>query len=249
MTRLRTALAQRGAANSASLTLAFLKTLFGWAVKMGIIALNPLRGAELPPRSAAMDYLTKEEVRALLNVADARAAAGGLTARLLRTCVYFAQHTGLRKGELCGLRWIDLDLDARRLTVARSFATTPKSNQARHLRLPEALVPILATWRAECPRTSEGLVFPWQLRDGTWGMVPAPSEMLELPALFAAAGCRPIARAWHALRHTFASHYIMQGGNILALQKILGHSDIKMTMIYAHLAPDFLGAEMNRLKF
>ena len=249
VTRLRTALAQRGAANSASLTLAFLKTLFGWAVKMGIIALNPLRGAELPPRSAAMDYLTKEEVRALLNVADARAAAGGLTARLLRTCVYFAQHTGLRKGELCGLRWIDLDLDARRLTVARSFATTPKSNQARHLRLPEALVPILATWRAECPRTSEGLVFPWQLRDGTWGMVPAPSEMLELPALFAAAGCRPIARAWHALRHTFASHYIMQGGNILALQKILGHSDIKMTMIYAHLAPDFLGAEMNRLKF
>ena len=40
----------------------------------------------------------------------------------------------------------------------------------------------------------------------------------------------------------------MQGGNILALQKILGHSDIKMTLIYAHLAPDFLGTEMNRLK-
>ena len=73
--------------------------------------------------------------------------------------------------------------------------------------------------------------------------------MLGLPDLFAAAGCRPIGRAWHALRHTFASHYIMQGGNILALQKILGHSDIKMTMIYAHLAPEFLGAEMNRIKF
>ena len=39
------------------------------------------------------------------------------------------------------------------------------------------------------------------------------------------------------------------GGNILALQKILGHSDIKMTMVYAHLAPDFLGTEMNRIKF
>jgi integrase len=42
----------------------------------------------------------------------------------------------------------------------------------------------------------------------------------------------------HILRHTFASHYMMQGGNILALQKILGHGDIKMTMRYSHLAPD-----------
>jgi len=44
----------------------------------------------------------------------------------------------------------------------------------------------------------------------------------------------------HVLRHSFASHFIMNGGNILALQKLLGHSDIKMTMRYAHLAPDFL---------
>lgn len=44
----------------------------------------------------------------------------------------------------------------------------------------------------------------------------------------------------HILRHTFASHFIMNGGNILTLQKILGHSDIKQTMEYAHLAPEFL---------
>jgi site-specific recombinase XerD len=42
---------------------------------------------------------------------------------------------------------------------------------------------------------------------------------------------------------------MMAGGNILTLQKILGHSDIKMTMIYAHLAPDYLGDEMDRLRF
>ena len=41
----------------------------------------------------------------------------------------------------------------------------------------------------------------------------------------------------------------MAGGNILTLQKVLGHSDMKMTLIYAHLAPDFLGSEMERLKF
>ncbi|HZX31559.1 MAG TPA: tyrosine-type recombinase/integrase [Rhodocyclaceae bacterium] len=44
----------------------------------------------------------------------------------------------------------------------------------------------------------------------------------------------------HSLRHTFASHFMMNGGNILALQRILGHSDLKMTMVYAHLAPEHL---------
>lgn len=44
----------------------------------------------------------------------------------------------------------------------------------------------------------------------------------------------------HILRHTFASHYMMGGGNILALQKILGHHSLTMTMRYAHLSPDHL---------
>lgn len=46
----------------------------------------------------------------------------------------------------------------------------------------------------------------------------------------------------HVLRHTFASHFIMNGGDILTLQKILGHSDLRMTLRYAHLAPDHLNA-------
>ena len=44
----------------------------------------------------------------------------------------------------------------------------------------------------------------------------------------------------HILRHTFASHYMMGGGDILSLQRILGHSSITMTMRYAHLSPDHL---------
>jgi len=50
----------------------------------------------------------------------------------------------------------------------------------------------------------------------------------------------PEGQRTHVLRHTFASHYIMNGGNILALQKILGHSTLNMTMKYSHLAPDYL---------
>lgn len=48
----------------------------------------------------------------------------------------------------------------------------------------------------------------------------------------------PAGQLTHVLRHTFASHFMMNGGNILVLQRVLGHTDIKMTMRYAHFAPD-----------
>lgn len=50
----------------------------------------------------------------------------------------------------------------------------------------------------------------------------------------------PDGQAVHVLRHTFASHFMMEGGNILTLQKILGHSTITQTMTYAHFSPDYL---------
>lgn len=50
----------------------------------------------------------------------------------------------------------------------------------------------------------------------------------------------PEGQCTHVLRHTFASHFMMNGGNILVLRDILGHVDIKMTMIYAHFSPDHL---------
>lgn len=248
LNRLRDALGRRWAAGSASLTLTFLKTAFAWAVREGIIAQNPLRGIELPPRPDCIEYLSADHVRALLAAADRQATAGGLAERMLATCVHFAVRTGLRKGELFGLRWRDLDLGTGRLTVARSFATTPKSGKVRHLRLPAALTPILAQWSTQCPTTPEGLVFP-RYHAGGWRMVGNTSAMLGLPALLASAGCRPIARAWHALRHTFASHFIMSGGNVLSLQQILGHSNVKQTLLYSHLAPDYLAAEIDRVQF
>ncbi|HBO1386955.1 TPA: tyrosine-type recombinase/integrase, partial [Pseudomonas aeruginosa] len=50
----------------------------------------------------------------------------------------------------------------------------------------------------------------------------------------------PRGQCTHVLRHTFASHFMMNGGNILALKEILGHSSLNMTMRYAHLSPEYL---------
>ena len=55
----------------------------------------------------------------------------------------------------------------------------------------------------------------------------------------------PPGQLTHVLRHTFASHFMMNGGNILVLQRILGHTDIKVTMRYSHFAPDHLYEAIN----
>jgi site-specific recombinase XerD len=52
-------------------------------------------------------------------------------------------------------------------------------------------------------------------------------------------------RCDHVLRHTFASHFMMNGGNILTLQRILGHANVTMTMRYSHLSPEHLQEAKN----
>ncbi|MDR3432581.1 MAG: tyrosine-type recombinase/integrase [Rouxiella aceris] len=55
----------------------------------------------------------------------------------------------------------------------------------------------------------------------------------------------PDGQAAHALRHTFATHFMMKGGNIITLQRILGHADVSQTMTYAHFSPDYLADAIN----
>lgn len=242
--RLRDSLMRTHSSASVRSGLAYLNTAYSWAVRLKLVPSNPLRGVERPVAAVGLDYFSREEAASILRCAAERAISGRLLDKLLSACVHLAVHTGLRKGELLGLRWQDLDFDTQRLTVARSYKTTPKSGKARHLRLPSVCVPLLKQWRPVCPPTQEGLVFPVQRGAGH-----STHTLLGLPKLLEFAGVRVPVHPWHAMRHTFASHYVMQGGNILALQKILGHSDVKVTMIYAHLAPDFLGAEMERVRF
>jgi integrase len=218
--------------------------LFSWARKQGLVPANPCVEVERPRSEAALDFLSREEVETLLS--GARARRDSLPDQMRFVGIALAVHTGLRKGELLGLRWIDLDLDTQRLTVARSFGTAPKSGKARHLRIPSALLPVLREWRSLCPQTPSGVVLPAGRSDSR---APKRCVMLGLPGLLRELGLRAVERPWHLLRHTFASHFVMQGGSILTLQKILGHSDLQMTLIYAHLAPDFLGQEMERVSF
>ena len=152
----------------------------------------------------------------------------------------------VRRGEVFGLRWQDVDLDGARATIARSYRGSPKNGKPRHLPLPSVVTQLLRSWRDECPKTVEGLICPVYARG--WKL-SARSKDAGLQALAQAAGVRRFERGWHALRHTFASQFVMNGGSLVALQKILGHSTVEMTMIYAHLAPDFLAGELEKVRY
>lgn len=67
-----------------------------------------------------------------------------------------------------------------------------------------------------------------------------PADNRRLADLIAVGWHIPKGQAVHILRHTFAAHFMMNGGNILTLQKILDHANIQQTMTYAHLASDYL---------
>lgn len=230
-------------------TLAGLSAVFSWAVREGLLERNPAHRVEQPPPPQRVDeWLDADEIRRLLAEAEAR----GRTCLLWRSRhigIALGVYLGLRRGEIFGLRWRDLDLVRGRVTVARSYLTTPKNGKARHLKLPSALQMLLAAWRPSCPATSEGLVVPVRSRDGIWKLSEATNAPRGLPDLLKSAGCRPLSRCWHGLRHSFASNFLAQGGSLLALQRILGHSEVRTTMVYAHLSNEFLDAEIERLKY
>ena len=240
-----TELGRRYAANTVRATIETLGAVLAAAVSEGTLASNVVRGARLPRREVAAEWLSAQEAARLLELAEQRGGTS-LLAGMHQAALSLAILCGLRRGEIFGLRWCDVDLEARRLRIARSYRGTPKSAKPRHLPLPTELVPVLRDWRERCPHTDEQLVCPVLFR-GRWGL---SSERADhgLKELLAAAGCRPLRRGWHALRHSFASLFVQSGGDLFALSQLLGHADVRETQIYAHLSPDFLAAARERLR-
>lgn len=252
--RLRDAMtAQEYAGASVVQLLAALSKLYTWARKQGLIdCANPVSGVERPKAAQSVDYLDAAETGSLLAAAEIEAKGKGATweTRSRWPMLSAAIYGGLRKGELYGLRKSDIALEAGRLDVMRSYTLLPKSGKPRHVPIHAELARALRWWRDQKAPDCEGLVFPVEADPGRWRMGVVEDDH-GLPELLGRAKCHEPAdgHPWHMLRHTFASHYVMAGGSLLALQRLLGHSTPMMTQRYAHLAPDHLAGEVARMSF
>lgn len=159
--------------------------------------------------------------------------------------VVVALRTGMRIGELVALQWKDISLERQHVTVSRAVwwdgdgkkhEGAPKNHRARTIPLTaDALTALKGIHR----RT--GYVF---VDDA--GLQLRPTQC-KWPLWRAQDAARLRRTGPHVLRHTFASHLVMRGVSLPAVQALMGHSTIQMTMKYAHLAPDHLRAAVDAL--
>jgi len=213
-----------------------LSSLLGAAMVDGLIDSNPARGIRRPVSEPGQEhFLSRVEV-------DAIAAA--MDSDFDRAVLYTLAYTGLRWGELAGLRIRRLDPLLRSLTVCetlievagqRTFKPYPKSRHHRTVPIPALLRDVLAAYLAACPGGRDEVLFrpePIGLLSrftwGRWRFKPA----VEAAGL-AAAGVRV-----HDLRHTYASWLVQAGVPLADIQLVLGHASVTTTERYAHLGPD-----------
>ena len=183
-------------------------------------------------------------------------------ANMDRTClgILLCLFTGLRIGEICAMKWGDLSLDGEVLTVRRTIQRirnpaytgqpgekktivifdAPKSKCAnRCIPIPARLLPYLKQYQGpEDAFLLTGTASAW--------MEPRTLQNC-FKKILAEAGISPI--NFHALRHTFATNCIEQGFDVKALSRILGHSDVSVTLnTYVHPSVSTMRAYMNRLE-
>lgn len=217
--------------------LTLLISMLNLAIELAWLAVAP---KIKKPKLVEGDYVWlkgSDAIGSLLRVAKDE---GPGVMELYATAVY----TGMRAGELLGLKWDAVDLESRLITVKRSYDKVPKTAEIRHVPIFDPLLPLLREWKLGC--WSSEWVFPTE--KGTMRQPAARVLQETLKACQVRLGIGDAERiTFHAFRHTFASHFMMRGGDLFRLQRILGHKTVQMTNRYAHLAPEVFKEDYGRL--
>lgn len=144
----------------------------------------------------------------------------------LKPAVLLSLNTGLRRGELFGLKWEDINFNQYNLTV---IADTAKSGKTRHIPLNNEAISVFKEWKSQQPPSA---VYVFEDSDGK----PFHDVRTSWEGVLKEAAIEKF--RWHDMRHTFASKLVMADVDLNTVRELLGHSDYKMTLRYAHLAPE-----------
>ena len=185
----------------------------------GLIPHSPAKGIELPRRETSLESLCKDEAGRLLLCPN--------SARESESLLWWSRRWRLRWrcGSVCVAARFSAALARhrpfKRQTNCRAQLSAVARRVVRHLPLPASIRPPLRDWQSFRSSDARSPGLSGATHDGNWGMSSRRASH-GLRSLLAAAKCQPLSRGWHALRHTFASQFVMQGGNILTLQNCSG---------------------------
>jgi len=205
-----------------------LKHMLNRAVDLGYIKDNPARRVKNFKKEPSWErkrFLSFEERERL--VEECKCSKNPL----LYPIVLTALETGMRRGELFGFTWSDVNLERREI-----FLKDTKNREPRVVPVSDRLFPVLERLYIE--------------RRGTAVFAKDDGSLLKECKRSFGTACRRAGIEdfrFHDLRHTFASYLVMAGVDIRTVQELMGHKDIKMTMRYSHLSKRHLRKAVNRM--
>jgi len=200
--------------------IALLKHMFTKAIEWGKLTENPAKKVKLLKGEVKrVRFLIPEEIgRLLSNCADH-----------LKPIVTVALHTGMRKGELLGLQWPQIDFEQGIITL-----TDTKNDERRDIPMNETVKATLKGIErigANVFCNGDGETFANVRRSFETAVRKSGIEDFR----------------FHDLRHTFASNLVMEGIDIMTVKELMGHKDLTMTLRYSHLAPNHKTRAVNIL--
>jgi integrase len=200
-----------------------LRRMLNIAVEWDLLEESPMKGMKfLRENNARTRYLSIEECQRLID---------SCIAPHIRAIVTVALHSGMRLGEILNLYWRDIDFQSGFMLIRDS-----KNGEARPVPMDKTLIALFAAYPR---RAGVDLVFA----------TPAGRRYTTLRVGFRSACNRAGITdfRFHDCRHSYASHFIMAGGDLATLQRLLGHKGIAMTLRYSHLSPSFRLAAIDRM--
>ena len=218
----------RTAPGGANHALRILHRILEFAIARGHLSINPARAMTMNRRTAFTRFLSRDELRRLHRALDRHARTGTRYARqadIIRLLLL----TGCRRGEILALRWNEVDGDTIALADSKTGPRTVYLNAgARHIieRQPRGRGPFVFPSHRNPERPHDPCLPLWD-RVRT----EAKIENVRL----------------HDLRHTMASHAVMNGVPVPVVSRLLGHSKVAMTLRYAHLADRDIEAAAERV--
>jgi integrase len=201
-----------------------LKAWGNWAVKMKYIYESPIQNIhkyKIPVNPKR--FLSSSEVNDLLKAAKKHRES-------LYPAVAIAIYTGMRQAEIFSLEWQDIDFKRKQITLQNKDGFTTKSKKFRIVPLHDHLRVILAP-----------------LRKKSGPCFDRVNQRRIFRRIVKKAGLCGI--GWHTLRHTFASHLVMNGVDLTTVSKLLGHASISTTLIYSHLSKEHVKGAVEKLGF